>query len=219
MRKSRKICVIVFLALILCAGCTRKENAITPVSNRETPDQEMWNFDVKVTNKGKLEAHLKAGHMLFFSAQNQSFLNEGVLVDFFDNEGKTVSTLTSDSGMFNDKVQNVKAIKNVVVESDSGVTLYTEELSFDQNREKIFTDKAVKITTTQGDTFHGIGFESDPQLKFWKINKFHGIAHRGFDLSTEQLKKTQKDSSVDAPAPPDSLAAPDTMAVKHGAIK
>jgi len=219
MKKSCPVYSIILILLITCLACNKKENSVTPVYNTEAPDQEMWNFDVKVTNKGKLEAHLKAGHMLFFSSKNQSVLNQGVLVDFYNNEGNATSTLTSDSGLFNDKMQDVKAIKNVVVESDSGVTLFTEELSFDQSAEKIFTDKEVKITTTRGDTFYGIGFESDPQLKFWQIKKFHGTAHRGFDLSTAQLKKTRQDSTIDKPANPDSAVAPDTMAEKHDTNK
>ena len=181
----------------------------------EIPDQEMWNFDVKVTKNGKLDAHLKAGHMLYFSDKSQSVMNEGVLVDFYDKDGKLASTLTSDSGLFNEKNQDVKAIRNVVVNSDSGVTLFTEELAFDQAKEKIFTDRDVKITTTKGDTFYGIGFESDPQLRFWEIKKLRGTAHKSIDLSTEQFKKN-KDQNDSTGVVIDSLQTqgPDTATNK-----
>ena len=58
---------------------------------------------------------------------------------------------------------------NVVVESDSGVTLYTDTLNWDNKKELIFTTDSVMITTGTNDTLYGIGFESDVNMELWKI--------------------------------------------------
>ena len=63
------------------------------------------------------------------------------------------------------------------VVSDSGVTLFTDTLSWDNVREKIFTDDSVKFITESQDTLYGIGFESDVELNNWKILKPTGVFH------------------------------------------
>ncbi len=215
--KKFYIYFIGLLLTIISIACNKHEPVVTQSDNGEIPDQEMWNFDVKVTESGKLDAHLKAGHMLHFSEKEQSVMNKGVLVDFYDQDAKLASTLTSDSGLFNEKNQDVKAIRNVIVSSDSGVTLYTEELAYDQGKEKIFTEKDVKITTTKGDTFYGTGFESDPQLKFWEIKNLRGTAHKSVDLSPEQFEKEKKSQKDSTDAVIDTLKSdiPDTVEMNH----
>ena len=69
------------------------------------------------------------------------------------------------------------AIGNVVVLSDSGVTLFTDTLSWDNLREKVYTDDEVIFITEEQDTLYGIGFESDVELDNWKILKPTGVFH------------------------------------------
>ena len=69
------------------------------------------------------------------------------------------------------------AIGNVVVLSDSGVTLFTHTLSWDNLKEKVFTDDRVIFITEEQDTLYGIGFESDVELNNWKILKPTGVFH------------------------------------------
>ena len=193
---------IIFIWLLMLLWSCNKPEAVSskPKDQTAVPDQEMWNFDVRMTDKGKLEAHLRSGHMMLFSDEKDpySILNQGVLVDFYDEDGNHASTLTADSGQYQDKTQNVEAYKNVVIVSDSGVTLHTEAIQYDQEREKIFTDLEVLITTTQGDSFWGDGFESDPHMDNWKINKLNGIAHKGVDMSGESFSKKKEAEQADS---------------------
>jgi len=69
----------------------------------------------------------------------------------------------------------MRAMKNVVVVSDSGVTLYTDTLVWDSKEELIYTEVNVMLTTEEGDTLYGIGFESDIALENWRILKPSGV--------------------------------------------
>ena len=69
------------------------------------------------------------------------------------------------------------AIGDVIVLSDSGVTLFTDTLSWDNHREKVYTDDRVIFITEEQDTLYGIGFESDVELDNWKILKPTGVFH------------------------------------------
>ena len=75
----------------------------------------------------------------------------------------------------------MRAIQNVVVKSDSGVTLFTDTLSWDHAQGTIYTDDSVMITTEKQDTLYGIGFESDVQMEHWKILHPSGVTNRGDD--------------------------------------
>ncbi len=194
--KHYYIKIALIILFIFFWACEKKDPVNTVAKEQPSiPDQEMWNFEVKVTNRGLLEAHLRSGHMVFYSDEKnpQSILNQGVLVDFYDKNGKRASTLTADSGMFNEKTQDVKAFRNVIVESDSGVTLFTEAIEYDQKREKIFTDLDVLITTDNGDSLWGHGFESDPQMNHWQITKLRGVAHKGMDMTQDFSKPKNKE--------------------------
>ena len=196
-----KIQRLFFITIILALGCYEEKPALPPkdASGHEVPDQEMWQSTVTSLNKGQKEAVVKYGHMLHYPERKVYKFDGGLSVDFYDKTGAHASVLTSEQGEMDEKTNNVKAMVNVVVVSDSGVTLYTEEIAFDQNLNKILSTVDVKITTTKGDTFYGVGFESDPQLKSYEIKKLSGRAHKGFDLTMDRWKK-EKTAQTDSTA-------------------
>ncbi len=72
----------------------------------------------------------------------------------------------------------MRALHNVIVESDSGITLFTDTLSWDHDAELIYTDDSVMITTKQNDTLYGVGFESDLLMNSWRILNPSGVTSR-----------------------------------------
>ena len=99
-------------------------------------------------------------------------------MDFFDANEEHMSCLSSDKAEINERTDFLRAINNIIVESDSGVTLFTDTLSWDNDRELIFTNDSVMITTETNDTLYGIGFESDVNMERWKILKPRGVTSR-----------------------------------------
>lgn len=179
------------VTLLLFAACEQHESTSTaPKDTQEMPDHEMWNFKVIATSKGKMEAVIQAGHMQRFSQKSVSLFDQGVYIDFYGADGDTASVLTADGGEYDENTSNVKAIGNVVVVSDSGFTLYTEELFYYKESDQILSNVQVKVTTTAGDTLYGVGFESDAQMNSWHIKQlYNGIAHKGVDLSIDRLSR------------------------------
>ena len=66
---------------------------------------------------------------------------------------------------------------NTCLWADSGITLLTEELYWDNELEKVHTDKFVTFIT-ETDSLFGRGFESDRSLNGYKIFNPTGVAHR-----------------------------------------
>ena len=96
-------------------------------------------------------------------------------MDFYNTEEKLISTLFADKAQINEQVNFLQAMGHVVVESDSGVTLYTDTLTWDNKKEVIFTEDSVMITTESNDTLYGVGFQSDINMEQWKILKPSGV--------------------------------------------
>jgi len=183
--------------LICCVSCTEPETSEAPNSSQQDlPDQEIWDFKVTMTDKGYLEAELVAGHMSRFEKKSLAIFDQGVEIQFYNRKGEITSTLTSHAGELDEYTNNVKAVGNVIVESDSGITLYTNELFYYNEQEKIASNVDVMVTTTDGDTLYGIGFESDTRLDYWEIKKPHdGVSHTSVDLTFDPISPTSEDSA------------------------
>ncbi len=201
--RATAIIFILFSVVMLFCHCGRQEpsSAKAPTLVDEAfPDQEGWNSSVTSTKNGKLEAVVEYGHMMRYAKKNRILFDQGVRVDFFDVDGRKRSQLTADSGELNEVSNDIMAIGNVRVVSDTGITLFSEKLAYNQKTEKIYSDVEVMLITQKGDTLYGLGFESDKQLHVWRIKQPRGSSHKSVDLSGQQFRKPRPDSTS-KPAP------------------
>jgi LPS export ABC transporter protein LptC len=183
--------IIIFQAFFICFFFCQKnqESNVAITGETEYPDQEGWNSTMTSTKDGVLTAVIRYGHMQRFKKSKEVEFDDGIEIDFYDDQGSHTSKLTSDEGKLNEGTNDIEAIKNVVVVSDSGINLKTEQIWWDNSVEKVVTDKFVMITTNKNDTLYGYGFESDQYLDNWSIRKVSGKAGRALDLGTEFKQK------------------------------
>jgi len=135
------------------------------------------------------EINISRGNSKIVSARSQYLIKNGdtdallkgeVSADFFNEDGDHVSILYSDSARINQRTNNLRAMGNVRVVSDSGYTLSANTILWDNQYKLIESEDSVMFTTTEEDTMYGIGFESDMDLSQWKIFKPHGVSRKGF---------------------------------------
>ncbi len=169
--------VIYLVSILLYFSCSSVEENAVSVEEKQYPDQESWNTEIILTKDGQKKATIIAGHFTKNNDESVVVLDESVDIDFFDEEQSHISHLKSLRARVNERTNDLIAEGNVVVVSDSGVTLFTEELRWDHKRERILSK--VFITLVSGyDTLTGIGFESDSDLKNWIIEKPAGVTDR-----------------------------------------
>ena len=145
------------------------------------PDAESWNATITLTNKGSKRAVIKSGHLQKYQQRQYILLDQKVDADFFNEEEIYTTNLKSEIAEIDESKDFLIAMGNVVVVSDSGVSLYTDTLSWDNVEEKVFTDDRVVFITEQNDTLYGIGFKSDIELNNWEIMQPTGVFHDGSD--------------------------------------
>ncbi len=171
-----------FVGLLIwaCSQETPQKGQLT--ESGELPDQESWNATVLITKEGKTVGVLKAGHVQKFSKKNMTVLDENIRVDFYDEQGNHKSVLTAEGGRVNDVTQDMEAYGNVVVVSDSGVTLYTDTLKWDNKNQKIYSDIPIMLTTEENDTLYGDSFRSSPDLINYEIINPRGKSAKKINL-------------------------------------
>ncbi len=163
---------LLLLSLISCADDAIKPQKIS-LKIKELPDQESWNAKVIFSDSGYVRTILRAGYIAVYNSRNETILDGGIQVDFFDKDRNHTSVLTADRGKVDDLTQDLYAYGNVIARSDSGVVLKTEELRWINSKKKIVTDKFVEITSPN-EEIRGYGLESDQSLKNYLILRVSG---------------------------------------------
>jgi len=171
----KKIVPIVLLFLMSCSN--RNENKTT-MTREGLPDQESWNVVITLTDNGIKRSVVRSGHLEKFDKKEFILLDQQVNADFFDKMEKHTTNLKSSIAEIEEGSDFMRAMNQVIVVSDSGVTLYTDTLVWDSKEELIYTEDNVMITTENGDTLYGIGFESDISLENWRILKPSGVTEK-----------------------------------------
>lgn len=169
----RYLPLILFLAFG-AIGCEEKIHpSITPLATTDLPSQESWRSTVIFSDSARVKAILWAGHIAVYAGKEHTLLDDSIHVDFFDRSGHHTSFLTALRGKVDDRTRDFEANGNVVVTSDSGTTLKTERLFWNDAERRIHTDAFVEIISPT-EHIRGQGLESDQSLKNYKIFRVTG---------------------------------------------
>jgi len=165
-----KFLVLILSVLFLFPFCSSKR--VKPSVDgkfrvEELPSQESWNSIVTFSDSGKISAILYAGHLRKYDDKRETFLDQNIKVDFYDQNEVQTTTLTSIKGRVDETTNNLYAIDSVVVFSDS-VTIKTDEMMWRNKDRKIVSDKFVTVISPQ-EEIQGYGFESDQNLNNYVI--------------------------------------------------
>lgn len=175
-----------------CSRSHEKSQIAFDQEQSPSPDQESWNSTLTTTELGNITARITFGHMVKYSERDEYQFDQNLQVFFFDRNGKLKSRITSERGVLHEGENHMEVFGNVVAHADSAnMTLYTERLIWDEQVEKIVTNEPVKVTT-ELDTLYGVGFESDVDLKHWRIRKPRGHSGRQVDLDLEKKFRPKK---------------------------
>ena len=100
---------------------------------------------------------------------------QGLQAVFYNKSGRIESSLDAEYAIFWKKIKQFEAKTNVVVKNfEENQELFTEQLFWDQEEKKIWSDKFVKIITEKGPTYGEEGFESDENFTRFRIKKSRG---------------------------------------------
>lgn len=133
----------IILILLLCSvafffSCENDEKEVQKITGNKAilPTMEGKEVDVDYRDSGLVVLKMHANHIKQFErnvAEPYYEADKGLKVLFYDKDGKEVSTLTAEYGIYYQRTQRVEVKYKVVVVNKEGKRLETEKLSWRQN--------------------------------------------------------------------------------------
>jgi LPS export ABC transporter protein LptC len=156
----------------LLFSCENKLDLIPKSDLLTLPSLTVRDFETIFTDSGRIQLVLTSPIMEQYENAEVPYseFKLGILVKFHDGREEPVGSVSAKYAKYT-KSNNVWELRDsVVVINEAKEMLETEILFWDQAKDKIYTDRFVKITSTD-QVIQGFGFESDSKLQRRRIRK------------------------------------------------
>lgn len=173
--KSIFLLSILIAIPVLFGACERKVDTIKKTDILSLPSVTGRDIKTVFDDSGKVQLILIAPLMESYDNEEAPYteFKDGIKVIFFEGKKDTVATVSAKYAKFTnlDKIWELK--DSVVVIGETKDKLETEELFWDQEKDIIYTDRFVKITS-EDQIVMGTGLVSDSRLTKRKIKNVQG---------------------------------------------
>lgn len=174
---SRNIIPGILFICLLLASCKNDPDDIAALVNKNTIQEDKAD-DVTIlySENGQTKVRLFAKEFVRNEVAKPPFVDmkRSMKVEFFDDSMNVNSVLTAKYARYYEKQGNVLIRDSVVVVNKKGERLNTEELIWNQNVKKIYTEKFVKVHTPTQIMF-GNGLEANEDFSWYVIKNPTGI--------------------------------------------
>ncbi len=163
----------IFLIINSCNDDVEKVRVVT--EKNKMPIETGYTIQINYTDSGFPRARLFAPIMERYADDEKNYteMRKGITAYFFNKNKKVDSYLKSKYAIRYDREKRMTAKNDVVLVNSKFDTLNTEELNWDETTQRIYSDKAVRITTPD-EIIIGEGFESNTEFDKYKIFKIKG---------------------------------------------
>lgn len=198
--KNRSI-TIVFAAMVMfllfssCSG--RKKELGAAITERDSlPVLDTRGVTTLVSDSGITRYRVNTAEWLIFDRKTPSYwaFEKGIYLEKFDSVFHVEASIKADTAYHYDKEKLWKLMGNVHIQNLKGEKFDTELLYWDQNKQRVYSDRRVRIEQPD-QIIYAIGFESNEQLTKYRFFKTEGIFYvdeedtaPGDSLKTDSIK-------------------------------
>lgn len=172
-RYSYYLFLLFLWSITSCNDDVEKVRVVT--EKNKLPIETGYTIQINYTDSGFPRARLFAPLMERFANDEKNYteMRKGITAYFFNKNRKVDSYLKAKYAIRYDREKRMTARNDVVLVNNKFDTLNTEELNWDETTQRIYSDKAVRITTPD-EIIIGEGFESNTEFDKYKIFKIKG---------------------------------------------
>lgn len=161
--------------LLTLASCENDLATVQGSGKNKTQMDEVKDVESYFSQAGNLKAKLTAPLMWrYHDTVPRVEFPQTLHVDFFETNESIQSYLDAQKGFYYESQGKVLLEDKVVVIRRDGDTLKTQKLYWEQGTHRFYTDADVEIRQ-KTKTIFGTGFESDEQLKNFRIDTVTGV--------------------------------------------
>lgn len=172
----------VILAIIISGlvfSCENKLDIIPGSDLLTLPSLTVKDFETIYTDSGRIKLIMTSPIMEKYDKAEVPYseFRSGIALKYYDGNKEPIGSVTSKYAKFTESENLWELRDSVVVINKEKDMLETEVLYWDQQKDKIFTDRFVKITSVD-QVIQGFGFESDSKLQRRRIRKVSAIIYQ-----------------------------------------
>jgi len=188
--QTSRLVLLIFIGAFTVLACSDGDlNRAREIALKQEVQVETTNgAEIIYSDSAKVKAKLKAPVLLHFKAKNPYYeMPKGIDVTFYDENLKVTSTVVSDYAIRRENEKSVELRKNVVAKNAEGKTFKSEELIWDENTKKFFSNKLVTIITEQA-TISGTSFWALEDFSYYEIKQGSGPIQFNTDIDSTAVE-------------------------------
>lgn len=168
---------VALVVILTASGCGNSLNDVRKIYFSEfSPTGEADDIDVKYTDSGRIAAVLVSPKMLDYATVDYPFTEfpKGVNVTLYDKKGQK-TFIRSDYAVQFKGTELIDLRGNVIITSENGSVMKTEQLYFDQKNDWFFTEKAFTFTNPKSGSTRGQGIDFSKDFKRVNFQRVSGL--------------------------------------------
>jgi LPS export ABC transporter protein LptC len=162
--KNKSVYIVTALAVTVFFGCESNFKEVQKNNVSEfVPTGEADSVNLKYTDSGAIRIVLLSSKMLDYSSVIFPFTDfpKGIHLTIYEQKGKK-TTVTAQYAISYSKTSIIDLRRKVVILSEDGPKLETEQLFYDQKNQWFYTEKKFKFSDAKGVSYgQGIDFSKD----------------------------------------------------------
>ncbi len=162
---------------ILLPACSKKEKFADAINeNDQIPDLRTTGVTTLISDSGMIRYKIITAEWLIFNQVDTPFwaFEKGIYLEKFDSVFHIDATIKADTAYFIEPKNLWELRGKVHIRNQQGDKFDTEQLFWDQKKEKLYSDKFIRIEQPDK-ILTGYGFESNQQLTEYQIYNNTGI--------------------------------------------
>ena len=192
------VALVGFVIWLLLPGKPEPERYVPNAGDGETtPTMATSNVSTLISDSGYTKYHVITPLWQMFEDAEEPFWRfpNGLELEQYDTEMRTQSTVVCDSAVYYSRKKLWRLDGDVVMVNTQADSFLTQQLFWDQNSRKIYSDSFIHIVRTDR-TIEGYGFESDQSMLYYTVNNPTAILP-----ADKRPGSALRESADSAPAP------------------
>jgi len=181
--------MVMFLLFSACSGNHKKLGAA--ITERDSlPIMDTRGVTTLISDSGITRYRINTEEWQIYDRKSPSYwsFQKGIYLEKFDSVFNVEASIKADTAYYYDKKRLWELLGHVVIKNLKGETFNTEQLYWDQNQQKVYSDRFIRIEQPDK-IITGRGFESNQQMTIYTIRKPEGIFYVNDEsLSADSLR-------------------------------
>ena len=198
----RRLPAVVAAAMLLVC-CSQEQQRFVPNAGALTPTMTTTDVSTLISDSGYTRYHLTSAVWLMYEDAEDPFWRfpAGLELEQYDLAMNPESTVVCDSATYFSRKRLWRLDGNVVMVNTQRDSFLTQQLFWDQDKRKIYSDSFIHIVRTDR-TIEGYGFESDQSMLYYTVNHPTAILPANALRRDKNAGEAAADSGVAAAARP-----------------